>query len=121
MHILIRQLGTHRGAPRLYIDSPALELAGLRPGATVTQEINASEFRLTWRVDADGSGKGSRSRSAYCAYALGLPAASRHATAVPPTATAALPAPISTLRRSMASPFRRRRPPHSKVRCGPAD
>ena len=67
MHILIRQLGTHRGAPRLYIDSPALELAGLRPGATVTQEINASEFRLTWRVDADGSGKGSRkvSRKVY--------------------------------------------------------
>ena len=60
MHILIRQLGTHRGAPRLYIDSPALELAGLRPGATVTQEIHASEFRLTWRVDAQGSRKVSR-------------------------------------------------------------
>jgi len=60
MHVLIRQLGTHRGAPRLYIDSPALELAGLRPGAAVTREVNAQEFRLTWRVDALGARKVSR-------------------------------------------------------------
>jgi len=54
LHVLLRRLGTHRGAPRLYLDTPALETAGLRPGCGVAIELHLGESRLTLRADAAG-------------------------------------------------------------------
>ena len=54
VYVLLRRLGTHRGAPRLYLDTPALERAGLRPGMAVSVELRADQFRLTLRVDPAG-------------------------------------------------------------------
>jgi DNA (cytosine-5)-methyltransferase 1 len=62
MHVLLRQLGRHRGAPRLYLDTPALASAGLLPGSTLATELCPAEFRLTLRLNPAGSRRVSRKR-----------------------------------------------------------
>ena len=60
MQILLRRLGQHRGAPRLYLDTHALASAGLLPGTLIKLELRTDEFRLTIRADAQGSRRISR-------------------------------------------------------------
>ena len=60
MHILLRNLGQHRGAPRLYLDTPALADAGFRPGSGIAMSLAADEHRLTIRTDAGSTRRVSR-------------------------------------------------------------
>ncbi len=61
MHVLLRQLGEHRGAPRLYLDTTALAKAGFVPGVAIDFVAGgAEEPRLTIRVASDGKRKVSR-------------------------------------------------------------
>ena len=62
MQILLRRLGQHRGAPRLYLDTQALASAGLLPGTAVKLELRTDEFRLTIRADAQGTRRVSSKR-----------------------------------------------------------
>lgn len=55
MQVLLRRLGQHRGAPRLYLDTQALASAGLLPGTAVRFELRTDEFRLTIRADTQGN------------------------------------------------------------------
>lgn len=61
MHVLLRQLGEHRGSPRLYLDTTALAAAGFSPGVCIALIPGAAdEPRLTIRVCAQGKRKVSR-------------------------------------------------------------
>lgn len=61
MHVLIRQLGQHRGAPRLYLDTTALAKAGFVPGVAIDFITGTTdEARLTIRVASNGKRKVSR-------------------------------------------------------------
>lgn len=61
MHVLLRQLGEHRGSPRLYLDTTALAAAGFMPGVGIDLIPGAAdEPRLTIRVCAQGKRKVSR-------------------------------------------------------------
>lgn len=61
MHVLLRQLGEHRGAPRLYLDTTALAKAGFVPGVAIDFVAGgAEEPRLTIRVASEGKRKVSR-------------------------------------------------------------
>lgn len=61
MHVLLRQLGDHRGAPRLYLDTCALASAGFTPGIAIELLAgDAEEARLTIRIAAHGPRKVSR-------------------------------------------------------------
>lgn len=61
MHVLLRQLGEHRGAPRLYLDTTALATAGFTPGVAIDFFPGAvDEARLTIRVASQGKRKVSR-------------------------------------------------------------
>lgn len=58
-YILLRRLGEHRGAPRLYLDTPALERAGLRPGSGFELQVDGAQRCLTLR-SASPSAQGTR-------------------------------------------------------------
>ena len=61
MHVLLRQLGQHRGSPRLYLDCAALAAAGFLPGTPF--EIvphTGDEPRVSIRATACGRRKVSR-------------------------------------------------------------
>ncbi len=61
MHVLLRHLGEHRGAPRLYLDTTALATAGFVPGVAIDFFPGATdEARLTIRVVTQGKRKVSR-------------------------------------------------------------
>lgn len=61
MHVLLRQLGEHRGSPRLYLDTTALVAAGFLPGVCIDLFPGAADQpRLTIRVCAQGKRKVSR-------------------------------------------------------------
>lgn len=61
MHVLLRQLGEHRGSPRLYLDTTALAKAGFKPGVAIEfQPGTSDEARLTIRVATNGKRKVSR-------------------------------------------------------------
>jgi DNA (cytosine-5)-methyltransferase 1 len=61
MHVLLRHLGEHRGAPRLYLDTTALATAGFTPGVSIDISCGtADEARLTIRVANAGKRKVSR-------------------------------------------------------------
>lgn len=61
MHVLLRQLGEHRGAPRLHLDTTALAAAGFLPGVCIDLFPGAAdEPRLTIRACAQGKRKVSR-------------------------------------------------------------
>jgi DNA (cytosine-5)-methyltransferase 1 len=63
MHVLLRQLGEHRGAPRLYLDTTALAAAGFVPGTTFDLIFGtADEPRLMIRIASQGSRKVCRKR-----------------------------------------------------------
>lgn len=63
MHAFLRQLGEHRGAPRLYLDTPALAAAGFTPGVAIDCSASAGdEPRLTIRLAAGGRRKVSKKR-----------------------------------------------------------
>jgi DNA (cytosine-5)-methyltransferase 1 len=58
MYVLLRRLGEHRGAPRLYLDTAALSSAGLAPGTPFNLSICiGGEPRITIRPAADGRRK----------------------------------------------------------------
>lgn len=46
MDVLIRKLGTHRGAPRLYLDTPALERAGFAVGTSIRVRVDPIQRRI---------------------------------------------------------------------------
>jgi DNA (cytosine-5)-methyltransferase 1 len=52
MDICVRRLGLHRGAPRLYLDSPALSRAGFAPGARI--KVRCEEGRVVVELHGDG-------------------------------------------------------------------
>lgn len=61
MHVLLRQLGEHRGAPRLYLDTTALATAGFLPGVAIDFFPGATEeARLTIRLASQGRRKVSK-------------------------------------------------------------
>lgn len=61
MHVLLRQIGEHRGAPRLYLDTTALAAAGFTPGVAIDLIPGSQdEARLTIRVSSQGKRKVSR-------------------------------------------------------------
>jgi DNA (cytosine-5)-methyltransferase 1 len=61
MHVLLRQIGEHRGAPRLYLDTAALAAAGFTPGVCIDLIPGTEgETRLTIRPSAQGKRKVSR-------------------------------------------------------------
>jgi DNA (cytosine-5)-methyltransferase 1 len=61
MHVLLRQIGEHRGAPRLYLDTTALAAAGFTPGVAIDlMPGSEDEARLTIRVSSQGKRKVSR-------------------------------------------------------------
>ncbi len=61
MHVLLRHLGEHRGAPRLYLDTTALATAGFTPGVSIDIICGtADEARLTIHVANAGKRKVSR-------------------------------------------------------------
>lgn len=62
MHVLLRRLGEHRGAPRLYLDTQALGRAGFLPGATFDIDHQPGEWRLTLRIRNAGQRRVSRKR-----------------------------------------------------------
>lgn len=62
MQVLLRRLGEHRGAPRLYLDCASLANAGFRPGQALAVSINTAAFRVSISVDAHGTRRVSRKR-----------------------------------------------------------
>ncbi|TDM05068.1 MAG: DNA cytosine methyltransferase [Ideonella sp. MAG2] len=54
MDISLRRLGLHRGAPRLYLDSPALRRAGFEPGMPIRVTTDAAQARLVIDLHAAG-------------------------------------------------------------------
>ena len=60
MDILLRRLGLHRGAPRLYLDSPALRRAGFEPGLPIRIYADTAQARVVIELDADGHRRVSR-------------------------------------------------------------
>jgi DNA (cytosine-5)-methyltransferase 1 len=67
MHVLLRQLGEHRGAPRLYLDTAALAKAGFTPGVGIEVHADTDDAaRMIVRVVASGSRKVSRKRRGRC-------------------------------------------------------
>jgi DNA (cytosine-5)-methyltransferase 1 len=65
MDICVRRLGLHRGAPRLYLDSPALGRAGFEPGARI--KVRCEGGRVVVEICSDGDRRVSRkTRGAAC-------------------------------------------------------
>lgn len=62
MDVLIRRLGDHRGAPRLYLDCGALARAGFHPGKSKAVVADAESCRILIRLDDAGSRRVSRKR-----------------------------------------------------------
>lgn len=61
MYVLLRRLGEHRGAPRLYLDTVALASAGLAPGTRFElSSCDAGEPRIAIKPAAGGRRKVSR-------------------------------------------------------------
>lgn len=55
---LIRQIGENKGAPRIYIDSPALTEAGFAPGATYSRTVEGD--RVILKLNRQGGYKVSK-------------------------------------------------------------
>lgn len=49
---LVRQIGENKGAPRIYIDTPALADAGFTPGATYSRTVE--DGRVVLKIDPTG-------------------------------------------------------------------
>jgi DNA (cytosine-5)-methyltransferase 1 len=62
MDILIRRLGDHRGAPRLYLDCGALARAGFHPGLAIAVTSDAEACRVLIKLDGAGSRRVSRKK-----------------------------------------------------------
>ena len=62
MDILIRRLGDHRGAPRLYLDCGALARAGFHPGLLISVVTNAEACRVQITLDEAGTRRVSRKK-----------------------------------------------------------
>lgn len=62
MDILVRRLGLHRGAPRLYLDTPALQRAGFTPGLPICVRYEAQAARVIIEASAAGPRRVSRKR-----------------------------------------------------------
>lgn len=62
MDILIRRLGDHRGAPRLYLDCGALARAGFHPGLAIAVATDAEACRVLIKLDVAGSRRVSRKK-----------------------------------------------------------
>jgi len=55
---MVREIGVHRGAPRIYLDTAALAIAGFTPGAAYQRETTGG--RVVLRLDVNGRFKVSR-------------------------------------------------------------
>lgn len=55
---MVREIGEHRGAPRIYLDNAALAIAGFTPGAAYKRETTGG--RVVLRLDVNGQFKVSR-------------------------------------------------------------
>lgn len=62
MNVSIRRLGEHRGAPRLYIDTVALEAFGFEPGASFSVHVDDESKRVRVTLDAQGTHRVSQKR-----------------------------------------------------------
>jgi DNA (cytosine-5)-methyltransferase 1 len=62
MDILIRRLGDHRGAPRLYLDCGALARAGFHPGLSISVATDVEACRVLIKLDDAGSRRVSRKK-----------------------------------------------------------
>ncbi len=62
MDILIRRLGDHRGAPRLYLDCSALVRAGFHPGLSIAVVTDVEACRVLIKLDDAGSRRVSRKK-----------------------------------------------------------
>jgi len=60
MDICVRRLGLHRGAPRLYLDTPALSRAGFLPGASIRVRSDVENARVVVETCDDGDRRVSR-------------------------------------------------------------
>ena len=60
MDMLLRRLGLHRGAPRLYLDSLALRRAGFEPGLLIRIHADTAQARVVIELDPDGHRRVSR-------------------------------------------------------------
>lgn len=71
MDIFIRRLGEHRGAPRLYLDSPALARAGFAPGVAFVVQATDRQITLQ-RHDAGGRKVSRKLRGERCLPVIDL-------------------------------------------------
>ena len=62
MDVFVRRLGLHRGAPRLYLDTPALQRAGFLPGLPICVRHDADAARITIEATSAGPRRVSRKR-----------------------------------------------------------
>jgi DNA (cytosine-5)-methyltransferase 1 len=62
MDVLVRRLGLHRGAPRLYLDTPALQRAGFLPGLPICVRYEVEAARITVEATPAGPRRVSRKR-----------------------------------------------------------
>lgn len=62
MDICVRRLGLHRGAPRLYLDTPALQRAGFTPGLPICVRCDAPASRVIIEASPAGPRRVSRKR-----------------------------------------------------------
>jgi DNA (cytosine-5)-methyltransferase 1 len=62
MDICVRRLGLHRGAPRLYLDTPALQRAGFTPGLPICVRFDTQASRVIVEACAAGPRRVSRKR-----------------------------------------------------------
>ena len=54
MDYFVKQLGAHRGAPRLYFDTDALRKAGLAPGVRYRVHVDPAAELVELKLDPDG-------------------------------------------------------------------
>ncbi|MGM9489626.1 DNA cytosine methyltransferase [Ideonella sp. YS5] len=66
MDICVRRLGLHRGAPRLYLDSPALVRAGFEPGLPIRVLCDTENARVVVEVNSEGNRRVSRKTRGAC-------------------------------------------------------
>lgn len=54
-HYIVRKLGTHRGSPRVFLDTNVMADAGFAPGRTYSRVVDSAKKRLTLTLEPNGS------------------------------------------------------------------
>lgn len=52
---IVRQIGEHRGAPRIYLELAVMADAGFTPGKTYSRNIDSDKRRITLTLEANGT------------------------------------------------------------------